>query len=215
MNKGFLVTFEGGEGCGKTTQIKKLAKLLQQRNIEYIVAKEPGATELGEEIRNILLHTNLDLSAKTELLLFCASRSRLIEKVVLPALETGKVVILDRYYDSTTAYEGYAGEVKLKDVETILKFTIGQGAQPDLTYLFDLDYEAGIERKLTDHQLENLDRFETKGKGYFEKVRHGYLEIAKKNKKRIVVVDASKSIEDVYEEVVKVFDERYAKKQNS
>ena len=214
MRKGFLVSFEGGEGCGKSTQIRKLAKLLDERGIEYVVAKEPGATELGEQIRNILLHTDLDLSSKTELLLFCASRSRVVENVINPALEQGKVVIMDRYYDSSFAYEGYAGSVNLKDIETITKFTIGEDAEPDLTFLFDLDYEAGIERKLIDHQLETLDRFESKGKEYFDCVRNGYLDIAKKNKKRIVVVDASQSIQDVYDEVVKVFDKRYKKKMN-
>ena len=214
MRKGFLVAFEGGEGCGKSTQIRKLAKLLDERGIEYVIAKEPGATELGEQIRNILLHTNLDLSSKTELLLFSASRSRVVEKVIKPALDEGKVVIMDRYYDSSFAYEGYAGKVDLKDIEMVTKFTIGEDADPDLTILFDLDYEAGIERKLIDHQLETLDRFENKGKEYFECVRQGYLDIAKKNKKRVVIVDASQSIQDVYEDVVKVFDKRYKKKLN-
>ncbi len=214
MKKGFLISFEGGEGCGKSTQIKMFSKWLEESGMEYILVREPGGTEVGEKIRNILLHDKEELSAKTEFLLFSASRSKLIEDVVKPELAEGRLVVMDRYYDSSFAYQGYAGSLKLEDVETITKFAIGEGATPDLTILLDLSYETGMTRKSADEKLRDFDRMELKGKEYHDKVRNGYLELAKKNSERFFVIDASQKPEQVFEKIKKEFLRRYNQKSN-
>lgn len=208
MKEGFLITFEGGEGCGKSTQIKKFARFLEEKGIEYLVSREPGGTEVGEQIRNILLHSKAELSSTVEFLLFSSARAVHIEKIVKPALKQGKVVILDRYYDSSYTYQGLAGDLDLNKLEEITNFAI-DGAVPNLTFLLDLTYEQGMARKKENPALANLDRIELKGKTYHDKVRQGYLAIAKRFKDRIVVVDASQSIDKVFQDVVAIFEERY------
>lgn len=212
MNKGFLISFEGGEGCGKSTQIKKFTEYLEKRGGDFLLVREPGGTDPGEKIREILLHSKSDLASGTEFLLFSASRSHLIENVVKPALKVGKIVVMDRFFDSSFAYQGYAGDLKLKDVQNITEFAIGKGFEPDVTFLLDLSYEVGMSRKSKDEKLKNLDRIEEKGKIYHEKVRGGYLDLAKKNRKRIFVVDASQSVDEVFANIVKEFEKRYNKK---
>lgn len=206
-----LVTFEGGEGCGKSTQIKRFKEYLEKKNIDFLIAREPGGTEIGEQIREILLHGKSDMSPETEFLLFSASRSKLVEEVVKPALTKGKVVVLDRYYDSSYTYQGYAGNLKLQDLKNITEFAI-KGAVPDLTILLDLSYEAGMSRKSKDENLKNFDRIEQKGKAYHDSVRKGYLLLAKENPERIFVVDASKSADEVHEIIVKEFEKRLKNK---
>ncbi len=208
-----LVTFEGGEGCGKSTQIKKFKEYLEKKNIPYLIAREPGGTVIGEQIREILLHSKSDMSAETEFLLFSASRSKLVEEVVKPALNEGKVVVLDRYYHSSYTYQGHAGNLNLDDLKTITNFAI-KGAVPDLTILLDLSYEDGMSRKSKDENLKNLDRIEQKGKEYHDRVREGYLALAKEEKGRIFVVDASMSADAVHEKIVKEFEKRFQKTTN-
>ena len=209
MHNGFLISFEGGEACGKSTQVKKFVKFLEEKSLPFLLVREPGGTDVGENIRQILLHSKADLSSQTEFLLFSASRSHLIEKVVRPALAEGKIVIMDRFFDSSFAYQGYAGALDLKAVKNITTFAIGKNFQPALTFLLDLSYEDGMKRKSADKNLKNLDRMESKGKAYHDAVRAGYLNLAKKNKKRIVVVDASKSVEAVFADIVAEFERRY------
>ena len=115
MKKGYLITFEGGEACGKSTQIKKFAKYLEDNHIDFILSREPGGTEVGEKIRELLLHSKCDMSSTVEFLLFSASRAQHYEKVVKPALDAGKVVLLDRFYDSSFVYQGFAGNLNLDD----------------------------------------------------------------------------------------------------
>ncbi|MBQ8468279.1 MAG: dTMP kinase [Clostridia bacterium] len=208
--KGFLVSFEGGEGCGKSTQIKRFIKYLENNNHEYICTREPGGTPVGEEIRNILLHSKDNLSPKTEFLLFSASRNKLIEDVVKPALDQGKVVVLDRYYDSSYTYQGYAGNLRIEDIKTITNFAIS-GAVPDVTFLLDLPYEEGMNRKSKDEALKNLDRIEQKDKQYHDSVRNGYLTIAKDNPNRVVVIDASQSPEQIERIIQAEFISRHKK----
>lgn len=208
MKKGFLITFEGGEGCGKSTQIKKFAQYLDNKGFDYVLSREPGGTEVGEQIRNILLHSKGELSSTVEFLLFSSARAEHIEKVVKPALKEGKIVILDRYYDSSYTYQGLAGNLDLQDLENITNFAI-DGAVPNLTYLFDLTYEQGMARKKDNPDLAKLDRIELKGKEYHDKVRQGYLTLAEKFSDRIVLVDASQTIEQVFAKVLDVFEERY------
>ena len=211
MKKGFLVSFEGGEGCGKSTQIKKFSAYLTEKGVDFVLVREPGGTEVGEKIRQILLHDKAELSPETEFLLFSASRSKLIADVVKPALAAGKVVVMDRYFDSSFAYQGFAGKLDIKDIEKITKFAIGDGAVPDLTFLLDLSYDDGMKRKSADENLQNLDRIEQKGKAYHDRVREGYLQLAAKNKKRFYVVDALKSPDEVFENIIQEFERRYKK----
>lgn len=205
---GFLVSFEGGDGCGKSTQIKLFTEFLKRENIDFLCTREPGGTDVGEEIREILLHSKGKMSAETEFLLFSASRSKIVEDVIKPALKEGKVVVLDRYYDSSYTYQGYAGDLKVKDLENITEFAI-KGTVPNLTFLLDLSYEDAMKRKNKDEKLKDLDRIESKGKEYHNKVRQGYLLLAKRNKKRIVVIDANQSVEKIEKQIQDVFQKRY------
>lgn len=216
---GFLVSFEGGEGCGKSTQVKNFLKYLEEKHIDFLLTREPGGTEVGEKIRNILLHDKDDLSANTEFLLFSASRSKLVEDVIRPALNQGKVVVLDRYFDSSFAYQGFGGGMDLKTIEKITELAVGENlkvkkdplsAVPKLTFLLDLPYESGMKRKFADEKLRKLDRIESKTKEYHEKVRDGYMYLAKKFKDRICVIDASQSIDCVFENIKNEFENRYA-----
>lgn len=201
---GFLVTFEGGEGCGKSTQIKKLSQFLEQEKIPFIVSREPGGTEVGEKIRDILLNMKAEMSSTVEFLLFSASRADHIEKVVKPALESGKIVLLDRFYDSSFVYQGYAGDLNLKDIQNVTELAV-KDIKPNLTFLLDLDYEVGMLRKSKDDKLRNLDRIEQKGESYHKKVRNGYLKLAEQNPDRIVVIDASKTPDEIFEEIKNKF----------
>lgn len=208
MKKGFLVTFEGGEGCGKSTQIKRFVKFLEENNIDYVVSREPGGTEIGEKIREILLHNKWDISSTIEFLLFSSARAEHVEKVVKPALQAGKVVVLDRYFDSSFTYQGLAGNLPLEKLIEVTNFAI-DGAVPDLTILLDLTYEQGMARKQANPDLAKLDRIELKGKEYHDKVRAGYLKLSKMFSDRIFVVDASQSVEEVANDIIKEFKNRF------
>lgn len=210
MKKGFLVTFEGGEGCGKSCQVKKLIEYLKSQNLQFVYLREPGGTLLGDAIRKILLESNFNISAVSELFLLSAGRHANVEEIIKPALQDGKIVIMDRFYDSSYAYQGYAGNLDIQSIEEITKIAVN-GIYPNLTFLLDLSYEEGMKRKKLDAKLSNLDRIESKGKDYHDKVRNGYLEIAKKNPDRFVVIDASKKEEEIAKFIRDTFDERYKK----
>lgn len=211
MKKGFLISFEGGEACGKSTQIKLFKEYLQQQSIDFVSTREPGGTDLGEEIRNLLLHSKGKMSSQTEFLLFSASRAKLIEDIVLPALEDGKLVVMDRFFDSSYTYQGYAGNLDIDDLKSITNFAT-RGVVPDLTILLDITFEEGMKRKSKDENLKDLDRIEQKGRDYHNKVREGYLKLAQQNPNRIVVIDASKSIDEVFSQIKQVFKHRFQKK---
>lgn len=196
--KGLLISFEGGEACGKGTQIKKIKQYFEDNNIDYLITREPGGTEVGEQLRNLLLHSKADMSSEVEFLIFSASRRQIVEKVIAPALAEGKVVVLDRFYDSSYAYQGYAGNIKIEDVKAITDFAIA-GYETDLTFLLDVDYDEAMRRKMSDENLKNLDRMESKGREYHENVRAGYLQLAKDNPQRIFVVDALQTQDAVFE----------------
>ena len=208
MKKGFLITFEGGEGCGKSTQLKLFKKYLEDNKIDYLISREPGGTEFGEKIREILLHSKDDIDARTEFLLFSSSRADHVKNVIKPALEEGKVVVLDRFFDSSFAYQGYAGGLNLSEIKAITDFAV-DGVKVDLTILLDISFEDGFGRKSVDENLKNLDRIEEKGKVYHSRVREGYLSLAKKEPKRIKVIDATKSREEIFKEVVGIFNKKY------
>ena len=196
--KGLLISFEGGEACGKGTQIKKIKQYFEDNNIDYLITREPGGTEVGEQLRNLLLHSKADMSSEVEFLIFSASRRQIVEKVIAPALAEGKVVVLDRFYDSSYAYQGYAGNIKIEDVKAITDFAIA-GYETDLPFLLDVDYDEAMRRKMSDENLKNLDRMESKGREYHENVRAGYLQLAKDNPQRIFVVDALQTQDAVFE----------------
>lgn len=203
----FVITFEGGEGCGKTTQINLLENYFKQKKIDYIKVKEPGGTSLGEDIRNLLLHSKNDITATAELLLFSSSRAQLIERVVKPALKQGKIVIFDRFYDSSFAYQGCAGGVDLDKIKKVTEIAL-DGLKVDLTIYLDISFEVAMARKAKDENLCQLDRIESKGREYHEKVRAGYLALAKEHKNRIVKVDADDSIENIHSKILSIIEER-------
>ena len=208
MKKGMLITFEGGEAAGKTTQIKRLVNYLKEKGLDVLGTKEPGGTVVGESIRNILLHTNFEISDRAEALLLNASRCQLIADVIEPALQEGKLVILDRFYDSTYAYQGFGGNLKQEDLKSIIEFAI-DGTVPDVTFLLDVDYDLSRMRKSADEKLRNLDRFENKAREYHERVRNGFLTLAKQDPKRFVVIDAGLSEEKVFEIIKNEVERRY------
>ncbi len=212
MRKGFLISFEGGEGCGKSTQIKLFLEYLNLKGTEYVATREPGGTEVGEKIRDILLDKSSNLSPLTEFFLLCSSRSKLVADVVRPALEENKIVILDRFFDSSLAYQGCAGNLNMKKLQNVTEFAIGEDMHPDLTIYLDLSYETWMKRKAMDEKLKNLDRFELKGKQYHDKVREGYLKLAKQNKKRFFVIDATKTEKEIAKIIQNEFERRYNKK---
>lgn len=187
IDKGLFVTFEGIDGCGKTTQVTALRKSLEEQGTKVIVIREPGATSIGEKIRSILLdNANCGMSAETEVLLYEAARAQIVNEVIRPALREGKVVICDRFYDSSVAYQGYARGLSLESIDSLNRFATG-GLEPDLTYLLDLPAEAAWERM--NIREGSHDRLEIEGLGFMNKVRAGYLELAG-NHARIITLDA-------------------------
>ena len=187
---GLFITFEGSEGCGKSTQIRRIAEKLRADGREVISLREPGGTPIGEQIRNLLQYDD-DASAMTseaELLLFAASRAQLVREVIRPALERGAVVLCDRFFDSTTVYQGVARALPAAEVAAINVFAVGS-TLPDLTLLLDLDAAEG--RLRASLRKGPVDRMEQEGGEFYEAVRRGYLELAQKNPSRFVVIDAS------------------------
>jgi dTMP kinase len=194
---GYFITFEGSEGCGKTTQIEALAKALEAQGKTVLITREPGGTLIGEKIRNLLQdpsHKN-DISDMTELLLFSASRAELITSRIQPALSRGEIVICDRFYDSTFVYQGLGRAIDMNIVKQLNQITVGT-LKPDLTILLDLDAKIGIERAKS-RQSGELDRIENESLAFFEAVRNGYLELAKKEPERFKTIDGLLSVDAI------------------
>ena len=184
-----FITFEGGEGCGKTYQARALYKRLQQLAIPSLPTREPGGTPLGKKLSRFLKWTdNMDISPLTELFLFNASRAQLVARVIRPNLDNGIVVVCDRYSDSTTVYQGYGRGLDLTMVETINQ-TATQGLKPDLTVLLDIPVEAGLARK----GRQKPDRFEQEDIIFHQRVREGFLKLAADEPERWLVIDARQS----------------------
>jgi dTMP kinase len=209
--RGKFITLEGPEGSGKSTQAKMLTRRLAERGIEAIYTREPGGTALGEEIRNILQHNQAGEAPceRAELLLFEASRNQLVEKVIRPALESGTWVICDRFMDSTTAYQGYGRGLPVDEVKAIHHFTV-HDVMPDLTLLLDVDIDTGFER-IAERFLalgESADRFEQEERPFHERVRQGYLKLAKEEPARFRIINASQEPEAVSGEIWKIVEEK-------
>ncbi len=200
MSTGFLLSFEGSEGCGKSTQIGLLRTRLEAAGRRVVVLREPGGTELGESIRHLLQHAKegATMSNETELLLFAASRAQLVREKIRPLLDDGAFVILDRFLDSTTVYQGVARGLPLESVRAINQFAIG-GTLPDLTLLLDMD--SATARKRIHQAGRELDRIESQPMEFFEKVRQGYLELARAEPERIRIMGAAAAPEAVHEKI--------------
>ena len=196
MQKGLFITFEGCDGCGKTTQLELLAKYLQDKGYDVIVTREPGARGLGEKLREILLNYDGEVSSNCESFLFLADRAQHIDTIVKPAIDAGKIVLCDRHIDSTAAYQGYGRGLDIDQINYLNNIATS-GLKPNLTLLFDVDIETSMARV-----GNNKDRMENAGIEFQEKVRHGYLELAKKEPKRIKVFDSGKTIEQLHQEVL-------------
>lgn len=198
---GLFITFEGTEGCGKSTQIEALAERLQAEGQQVLQTREPGGTPLGEAVRNLLQHdvAGAGMSSEAELLLFTASRAQLTRECIIPAIAAGQIVLCDRFMDSTTVYQGVARQINTQAVATINQFAVGD-ARPDLTILIDLSPEAGMARvhARSDGQL---DRMEQEAIEFFQAVRTGYLKLAESEPERFLVLDGSDSIETLQETI--------------
>ena len=207
MSKGFFITFEGGEGSGKTTQSELLYKNLKQKGLNVTRTREPGGTILGESIREILLKGEKDkMSSLTELYLFAAARRDHIDNIIEPSLKNNEIVICDRFIDSTTAYQGYAGNIDLNLINSINNFTIGS-IIPNITYIFDIDPDIGLKRSI-DTTSEEI-RFEEKDIEYHKKIRSGFLEIAKNNSDRCIVIDAEQKLKKIEELLLNLTIKKY------
>lgn len=195
-----LITFEGIEGSGKSTQVKLLQSFLKKKKVNFIVLREPGGTTVSEKIRKILLDPEIDIEIETELFLFLASRAELVKKVIIKALDEKKVVICDRFIDSTIAYQSYGRGIPEKLVNTLNKF-IMKDLEIKRTYL--LDYNPVVHGlRIND---KKLDRIETNGIDFHLKVREGFLKIAQKNKKRVLILNALEPIEVIHKKIVNDF----------
>jgi len=193
---GLFITFEGSEGCGKSTQSRRLTERLRDEGGEVLTTREPGGTTLGEAIRHLLQHAKEgeQMTAEAELLLFAASRAELVRRVIEPALAAGTHVVSDRFIDSTTVYQGVARGLGVEAVDRVSAFATG-GRQPDLTFLIDLPVEIGFERVRGRGQRK--DRFESLPHSFFERVRAGYRELADREPGRIVLLDGGATEEEL------------------
>ena len=192
-----FITFEGPDGSGKTTQARLLVEYLQACGYAVIYTREPGGTEISEQIRQVILSTrNLAMQSEAEVLLFSAARAQIVAELIRPALAAGKLVICDRYADSTMAYQGYGLGLDLDALRTITRFATG-GLVPDLTFYVDVSVEIGLTRR---HRGET-NRLDQKDVAYHTRVRNGYLELARAEPQRFVVIDGTRTIDAVQQEI--------------
>ena len=200
MAKGFFITFEGTEGCGKSTQVELLARQLRGIGHRVRTLREPGGTPIGEEIRHTLKHSkdNHAMTAEAELLLMNASRAQLVREIIRPMLDAGEIVLCDRFYDSTTAYQGYGRQLDLKMVKTVINVAVGE-TRPNLTLLLTVSQEIGeMRRAMRQATLPFMrDRIEEADKTFFARVAKGFEAVAAAEPERVRVVDSSASVEAV------------------
>ena len=200
LKRGLFITFEGIEGCGKSTQSKLLCDYLRRRGYGCAYTREPGGTGLGEKIRETLLHSkNIQISALAEVFLFEAARAQIVREIISPALNKNKIVICDRFYDATTAYQGFAGGIPLDVIKLLNKAATG-GLKPDLTILLDIDTQAGLKKA----KKKGIDRMEAKAIAYHRKVRAGYSELARKEPQRIKIVKVEADLNKTQEKIRKI-----------
>lgn len=208
--EGFFITLEGGDGSGKTTVLGRVAAYLQNRSMPYRITREPGGVEIAEKIRSIILdpaHTAMD--ARTEALLYAASRSQHLAEVVEPALREGLTVLCDRFVDSSLVYQGHARGLGIEEVWSINRFAIGD-RMPDLTFYLDVDPEIGLSR-IAANQEREVNRLDLESLSFHQKVREGYQLLVDANPGRIVVLDANRPIHMVEQDIVRTLEERVLK----
>lgn len=199
MKKGLFITFEGCDGCGKTTAIKMVGEKLSEANIDHVLSREPGGSKIAEQIRHIILDkNNKEEDSRTEALLYAASRRQHLVDVILPALEKGTLVICDRYLDSSLAYQGHARGIGIDEVMKINSFAIDK-TMPDLTFFLDLTPEEGLAR-IKGRERAN-DRLDDEKLAFHNKVYEGYQIINEKYKDRIVVIDARQTPQEIADEI--------------
>ena len=198
MQKGLFITFEGGDGCGKTTQIKLLDEYLRNKGYKTLITREPGSKGLGEKVREILLNYDGDVSPVCESFLFLADRAQNVDCLIKPALEEGTIVICDRHTDSSVAYQGYGRGLDIDRIKKLNSIATS-GLSPDLTIVLDVDVETSQKRVGAEK-----DRMESAGIEFFERVRQGYLEIAKQEPERVKVVDSTKTINEIHKEILEL-----------
>ena len=197
-DKGLFITFEGADGCGKTTQINLLKDYLEKEGYDVILTREPGAKGLGEKVREILLNYDGVVSDRCESFLFLADRAQNIDIIVNPAVAAGKIVLCDRHIDSTVAYQGYGRGLDIDRIK-MLNSLATNFKKPDLTIVFDIDVETSMQRVGKDK-----DRMESAGVDFHNRVREGYLKIAKEEPERIKVINSVQPIENVFEELLEI-----------
>ena len=203
-----FITFEGSEGCGKTTQVQRLAARLEKMRIQFLLTREPGGTPIGETIRELLqfaLHSSA-MTPETEVLLFEASRSQLVREIIKPALDRGICVIADRFFDSTTVYQGAARKLDRQFVERLNSFAVGD-CVPDITFV--LDVEATIARSRM-QQPRRPDRMEQQPAEFYERVREAYRELAARESRRIVLIDGAQPPDKIEDKIWKLLCSRFA-----
>ena len=200
VSKSIFITFEGPDGSGKTLQMKPAAEFLQKQGYIVYPAREPGGTAIGDQVRDILMKMeNTSMLPRTETLLFCAARAQLVEEIIQPHLKKGEVVLLDRYADSTLAYQGYGHENDINLIRKVLNFATG-GLTPDLTFLFDLNPEIGLQRRQKGGgEWNRMDAYQLQ---YHERVRQGYLAIAREDPGRWHIIDANQSPDVVQSSII-------------
>ncbi len=199
MNRGLFITFEGIDGCGKSTQIDRVARLLEQRSgVQPVVTREPGGTVIGEAIRKVLIDPNyLEMGTETELLLYLASRAQHVKEKIVPALESGKVVLCDRFQAATFAYQGYGRGLSFEQLATLNRFAT-KGTVPDCTLVLDISVECSLRRLAA--MNKSKDRLENSSAEFFEKIREGYRAQASDDP-RVVLLDGELGLDELTEEI--------------
>ena len=200
MTKGLFITFEGADGCGKTTQINLLDEYLRNKGYKTLITREPGAKGLGTKLREILLNYDGEVSSRCESFLFLADRAQHVDCIIKPALEKGVIILCDRHADSTIAYQGYGRGVNLDELKNLNNLATS-GLKPDLTIVLDVDVETSMSRV-----GKEKDRMESAGKEFFERVRNGFLEIAKQEPERVKVISSSDTIENIHSKIKELVD---------
>lgn len=196
-----FITFEGSEGCGKSSQVARLSRFLQQQGYDILTTREPGGTPIGEQIRAVISSLqNTEIQQRTEILLFQASRAQLVEQVIRPHLVKGGVVLSDRYANSTLAYQGFGYQRDLVPLRALIQFATG-GLKPDLTLLLDVDVEVGLKRRAHGGEWNRLDALQL---DFYQRVRQGYFQLVKEEPERWVIIDAMQPFEQVQQAIRQV-----------
>ena len=197
-----FITIEGPDGGGKTTQMNLLVPALEKLGFDVVRTREPGGTPIGDQIRSVIMDMkNKSMHPRAEILLFCASRAQLVEELIRPSLAAGKIVLCDRYADSTMAYQGYGHGLDRDLLKTLLNFATG-GLKPDLTILLDISAESGLRRRITNH--DEWNRMDDYALQFHERVRNGYLKMAAEEPERFVIINADRPKEEIHEEIISI-----------